>query len=189
MTIDFAALIRTESAVLRALHERVHLTVRSRDSGPAARQAWEQACQAFHTYVSDLDPHLQRALEDAQYSHAEQIEFVVCFLEVDPHFFRSGYLKQILLTRIKRSVLTAHITRRLRAVLVDAVERRGTREFKYYCRLAARIADDGLRAQLAQLAAQGPSARASRARRMWACIAQRATELEGRTRNTRSERL
>lgn len=184
MKTDFTALIRTESAVLRALHENVHLTFRSRESGRSARDAWSRACHALHTHVSALEPHLRQALEDAQYSNAQQIEFVVCFLEVDPLFFRSGYLKEALLTRIKRSELSAHITRRLRAVLVDAVRRRGSREFKYYCRLAARIADDGLRTQLAIFAAEGTSACASRARRMLACIAQHDTLLGGRSNNT-----
>lgn len=53
---------------------------------------------------------------------------------------------------------------RLRAVLIDAVNRRGTREFKYYCRLAVPLATPGLVKQL-QLASVGiDRARASRAR-------------------------
>jgi len=41
----------------------------------------------------------------AAISDRDLIGIVVCFLEVDPHFVRSGYLKQDLLTRIKRSEL------------------------------------------------------------------------------------
>jgi hypothetical protein len=173
MKMDFTQLIRDESAALRALHERVHATCGTRDSGRHARDAWSQPCHEFHTYVSRLDPFLQRAFQDSRYSDPELIEFVVCFLEVDPFFFRSGYLKQDLLTRIKRSELTESVKRRLRAVLIDAANRRGTREFKYYGRLAAAIADDTLRAQLDTIASGDPSARTSRARRMLARIRQR----------------
>jgi len=182
MKQDFTDLIRRESAVLHALHERVHITCRTRHTDRHAHAAWTEACHAFHTYVSALDPYLDAALCDPCYTHSEQIEFVVCFLEVDPHFFRSGYLKQDLLTRIKRSKLTAPIKRRLHAVLLDAVHRRGTREFKYYCRLAAAVADDGLRGQLEALAAEGTSARTSRARRMLVSLyttAKRSARREG----------
>ncbi len=66
--------------------------------------------------------------------------------------------------------------RRLRDVVVDAVNRRGTREFKYYGRLAAAIADDGLRTLLDAIASSDPSARASRARLMLARIRQRDSQ-------------
>lgn len=95
-----------------------------------------------------MGPYLKQACEEKRYSDKELIEFAVCFLEIDPVFFRSGYLKQVLLTRLKRSDLREPAKRRLRSVLVDAVNRRGSREFRYYCRLAAQIADEGLVEQL-----------------------------------------
>ena len=188
MMIDFTRLIQDESAALHALHERVHATFRTRDSGRHARDAWSQACHEFHTHVSRLDPYLQRAFQDRRYSDKDLIEFVVCFLEVDPYFFRSGYLKQDLLTRIKRSELRDRVKRRLRSVLVDAVNRRGTREFKYYCRLAAAIADEGLRAQLDTIASGVPSARSSRARLMLTRIRQRDSQQAARAAALLSER-
>jgi hypothetical protein len=187
MKIDFTQLIRDESAALRALDERVRSTCRTRDSGRHARDEWSQACHGFHTYISRLDPYLQRAFQDRRYSDTELIEFVVCFLEPDPHFFRSGYLKQDLLTRIKRSELTESVKRRLRGVLIDAVNRRGTREFKYYCRLAAAIADEGLRAQLDTIASGDPSARTSRARLMLARTRQRDSQRTARAAELLSE--
>ena len=180
MKIDFTQLIRDESAALRALDERVHATCRTSDSDRRARDAWSQACHEFHTYVSRLDPYLQRAFQDRRYADQELIEFVVCFFEVDPYFFRSGYLKQDLLTRIKRSELKEPDKRRLRAVLIDAVNRRGTREFKYYGRLAAAIADEGLRTQLEAIASGNPSARSSRARLMLTRIRQRNSQQTAR---------
>jgi hypothetical protein len=180
MKIDFTQLIRYESATLFALHERVLATGRSRDWDRHSRDAWSQACHDFHTYKSRLDPHLRRAFQDRRYADNELIEFVVCFLEVDPYFFRSGYIKQDLLTRIKRTDLGELMKRRLRGVLIDAVNHRGTREFKYYGRPAAAIADEGLRAQLDAIASSDPSARTSRARLMLARIRQRDSQQTAR---------
>lgn len=172
MKTDFVQLIQDDAVRWRDLHQRVHETCRSRDKGPAALRAWEEACRQFHSYRSPLDPFVDHAYAERSYVDKDLIEFVVCFLEADPHVFRSGYLKQHLLTRIKRSKLSEPYKRRLRAVLVDVVNRRGTREFRYYCRLAAAIADDGLCTQLNAIAVGERSVRSSRARMMLAHIRQ-----------------
>jgi hypothetical protein len=171
--VDFAALIKEEAVKLEALHGAIHRTLMYRERDAKSRREWEQACDAFHSYVSTLDPFLERACEDERYADKDLLEFAVCFLEVDPWFFRSGYLKQILLTRLKRSELGLQNKRRLRAVLLDAVDRRGTREFKYYCRLAAAIADRGLVAALEKTGAGTDDARSNRARLMLATIRQK----------------
>ena len=92
--------------------------------------------------------------------------FVIAFLEVDPLFFRSGYIKEEMLRKIKRSPLTPSQSDRLRSVLHHAVENRGSREFKGYCRLAAVIADEKLIGALETAAQYGEGARKSRAELM-----------------------
>lgn len=146
---DFAQLIREEGARLQALH------LRARPN------------------ESRLDQYLERAGKKARYTDSGLLEFVVCFLEVDPWFYRSGYWKQILLTRVKRSPLSEEVKGRLRKVLLDAVARRGTREFKYYCRLAAVIADHELVAELETASASTDAAIARRARMMLGTVRQR----------------
>jgi len=172
MKTDFRDLIELATAELVEVYERVNRALLNRNRDPQGREEWERACAAFHSKISPIDPYLQRACESERYADKELVEFVVCFLEVDPHFFRSGYLKQILITRLKRSELGEPVRRRLRGVLIDAVNRRGGREFRYYCRLAIQVADDGLAAQLKQLVGQGDSARASRAGMMLGHITQ-----------------
>jgi len=171
--VDFSALITEESAKREVLHEAINRTLAHRDRDGSSKQAWKRACEAFRSYVSPLDPFLKRACEEQRYVDKELLEFVVCFFEVDPWFFRSGYLKQMLLTRLKRSELGAQNKRRLRAVLLDAVDRRGTREFKYYCRLAAAIADAGLVSALEDVSGREGDQRASRAKLMLDTIRQR----------------
>ena len=142
--VDFTELIAEEGARLGELHAEVHRTFLQRDRDAESRLDWERACDAFHSYGSRMDSYIERACKQSRYSDRKLLEFVVCFLEVDPWFFRSGYLKQIFLTRLKRSDLDEATQGRLRRVLLDIVDRRGTREFKHYCRLAAVIADESL---------------------------------------------
>lgn len=171
--MDFENLIKTESAKLRELHAEIHRTFERRDRDKRSWNEWSDACKAYHSYVSALDSYLQRACNDDCYVDRDLIEFVVCFLEADAWFFRSGYLKQILLTRLKRSYLNESTKSRLRRVLVDAVNRRGTREFKYYCRLAAVISNEHLISELESALAGKELARSNRARIMIQHISQR----------------
>lgn len=166
MRTDFRELIEHATAELVEVYERVNRALLNRNRDDHGREEWERACAAFHSQVSVIDPYLQRACDAERYADKELIEFVVCFLEADPRFFRSGYLKQILITRLKRSDLGETVKRRLREVLIDAVNRRGGREFRYYCRLAVQVADEGLAAQLKQIVGQDDPARASRAAMM-----------------------
>jgi hypothetical protein len=161
----FTELIKAEAAKLKALNDEVHRTFAHRSRDKESWQEWEQACEAFHSYESPLDPYIERARRVRRYK-ASILEFVVCFLEVDPWFLESGYLKQVFLTRLKHSDLDETMKERLRAVLLDAVERRGTREYRYYCRLAAVLADEPLVSALEDMRGRTEGAVASRARVM-----------------------
>ena len=79
------------------------------------------------------------------------LESGIAFLEADPWFFRSGYLKEWLTTFIRRLPLSASQEERLRRVVLHIAKTRDGREFRYFCRLARRVADDELRRELTQL--------------------------------------
>jgi hypothetical protein len=172
----FAGLIRDEGAKLGELHAQVHRTFLQRDRDAQSRLEWERACEAFHHYASRMDSCIELARRKRRYSEKRLLEFVVCFLEVDPWFRDSGYLKEIFLTRLKRSDLDEETQERLRRVLLDAVARRGTREFKRYCRLAAVIADEELVSALEEAGESPKGAVASRARFMLGVVRQRQRE-------------
>jgi hypothetical protein len=158
---------------LEALHAEVGRTAKTRDRDAVSHREWRQACDAYHSFESPLDPYIRQACEDSLYTDKNLIEFVVCFLEVDPRFFRSGYLKQMFITRLKRSELDEATKRRLRIVLLDAVARRGSREFKHYCRLASVIADHGVVVALESATRAGEGPAESRAKLMLSAIKQK----------------
>jgi len=164
--MDFRKLISDESAKLHELHMAIHRTVVHRDRNVHSHREWHEACRAFHEYVSEMDGYIERACVERQYNDGAMLEFVICFLEVNAWFFRSGYLKQIFLARLKRSILDAKAKQRLTQVLVDSVNRRGTREFRDYCRVAVKLATPELIAELEMARSGDDRARASRAAMM-----------------------
>jgi hypothetical protein len=84
------------------------------------------------------------------------IETAVTFLEVDPMFFRSGYIKEEILEHLSRNTLNHDQRRRLQQVILARVrETKTRREFRRYCRLAPTVSDPSFEAEIAKLA--GPS--------------------------------
>lgn len=163
--MSFEDLILSETKTLQSLHEAIHETVIFRDRSPSANEAWRRACENFHSYKSPLDRYIERVFGDTEFKDQETIEFAISFLELDPRFFRSGYIKEAMLQKIGRSELTPKQLTRLRAVLLDAIDRRGGREFRRYCKLAAHICDDNLLTELRSLSSGGGAA-GSRAKMM-----------------------
>jgi hypothetical protein len=174
MKSDYETLIRTEAANLTRLHQKIHETLPYRRKHRKGYKDWKAACEAFHSYKSPLFTYIRRAYEEKHYADEDILEFVVCFLELDPWFFRSGYFKEKMLRKLGSSTLPEHFERRLREVLLDAVDRRGSREFRHYCRLAARIADQELVDRLCQAKRGGDEKRARRAKMMLHYIEQHA---------------
>lgn len=72
------------------------------------------------------------------------IELAVEFLESDPWFFRSGYIKADLIRKLKRQVLSESMKCRLREVMLEVVDGRDRREFRDFCALARKIASPDL---------------------------------------------
>ena len=163
--MQFEALIVAETEKLRSLHEAINQTVIFRDRSPSSNEAWRRACADFHSYQSRLDPYIERVFNDANFEDQETIEFVISFLELDPRFFRSGYIKEAMLPKIGRAELTSKQLKRLRVVLLDAIDRCGGREFRQYCRLAAHIYDDNLVSELRRVSSAG-DAQGSRSKMM-----------------------
>ena len=55
------------------------------------------------------------------------------FLEADPWFYRTGYIKSKLIRYIKRPMLTPEYIKRLQRVVLAVVDKRDDRDFRAYC--------------------------------------------------------
>lgn len=111
--------IASNAAEIRRLHARVHEAFARRDESDTQRCEWERACAEFHARYGAL---AFPGGEDDAYRRVERgernaVEAALCFLELRPYFFRSGYMFKKLLRRIKRARLSPEQAARLRVVL------------------------------------------------------------------------
>jgi hypothetical protein len=105
-------------------------------------KAWVDAWDA--TFPEEFDQYL----ENLQCSDPYAIEMAIQYLESDLYTFRSGYIKQMTITRVKRAQLNDNDKERLRQVILNVVDSYDRREFRYYCRLALRLDSQAFREAL-----------------------------------------
>jgi len=125
--------ILENAAQLRAWHLRIHATLEAGDG--AAHYA---ACRAFQSNFDRLafPGGLQQGLQKLKQHDHDAIESAVRFLEADPHYFRSGYLKERLLHTLKRVPLRIEQQDRLAQCINRSVLGGSRRVFAAYARLA-----------------------------------------------------
>ena len=82
---------------------------------------------------------LKKGLDALDKLDPRAIENAICFLEINPYFHRSGYIKEEILTKLKKIKLTKDQSSRLRKVILNIVDNYYCREFRYYCKLAREI--------------------------------------------------
>ena len=104
---------------------------------------------------------------------AAGLEAAAAFLEADPWFPNSGYVKVKLIRHIKPPMLTSEDVTRLQNVVLEMVERRNGQEFRAYCKLARKVDGPRLRAQLAQRVNEGGFDVRRRARWVLEALAQK----------------
>jgi hypothetical protein len=113
---DLKAAIERNAAEIARLHERVHETAQTRSKDG---DAWRRACEEFRTRYDTLSfpGGYEGAGARILAGDASTIEAALCFLELRPYFFRSGYMNGALKRKLKRATLDPTQAERLRAVL------------------------------------------------------------------------
>jgi hypothetical protein len=111
--------IREDAAEIVRLRSRIRETYAQRSKSPEKMRVWEQACAEMHSRYSGLafpggydGDVLNRILS----GDPQSMEAAICFLEVRPYFFRSGYMFKDILRKCRRAPLSRGQGERLRAV-------------------------------------------------------------------------
>jgi hypothetical protein len=101
------------------LHARIHETFKTRGESHQHLEVWSSACAEFHARYNELAfPGGFEGVEARIVAGDEEtIESALCFLELRPYFFRSGYMYQNLLRKMKRAQVTKLQAERLNVVL------------------------------------------------------------------------
>ncbi len=132
-----------------ALHELDHWL---RNPGPEDHDRAAAVTYYFRRYDLLAFPGgLTNGLQRLSASDLEAIETAITFLEVDPMFHRSGYIKQNLLRQLKRISLTEQQRCRLKDIVLTKISAGDSREFRAYARLAGYIADEDFCAAIENL--------------------------------------
>jgi hypothetical protein len=130
-------LIQTNANSLRQLHDSLSAT------GPTQEERVAAITQYWGRYDQLAFPGgLSKGMMLLAEGDPNAIETAVAFLESDPHFHRSGYIKADILRYLKRADLDERQKERLRRVVLDRVKGPDTREFRRYCRIAT-VLDTG----------------------------------------------
>jgi hypothetical protein len=110
------------AAEINRLHGRIHETVKHRSESKRAEQEWSQACAEFHAKYQKLcfpgGPYLN-LYEGILAGDSEMIEVGLCFLEVRPYFFRSGYHWKTILQKCKRAPMSREQSERFARLLEE----------------------------------------------------------------------
>jgi hypothetical protein len=124
--------IRDNAAEIVRLHTRIHETYALRRLSPEKWSEWEYACAEFHGRIDSLGfpGGFEGAFERILAGDPTAMEAAVCFLEVRPCFFRSGYMFKDILRKCKRAPLSREQSARLEAVMAGLAEWRRRKNSK-----------------------------------------------------------
>ena len=154
---NFAAKV----AELNRLHKLVHelSDVRWRTGKAEDITCWENSVRAWKEFSGFGYPETkfyffenQTFLAALSAGDADAKESAIKFLEFDPYYYRSGYIKSKLLVRLKQLKLNASEIKRLQKVVCNAIlSPLPKSEFKYYAGLLKNIGTPEFRAKLQNL--------------------------------------
>jgi len=108
------SILKSEAKIQR-LHHLISSTFAKRDDNRQSYESWQNACTNFHQSYSTLvfhsdnfegEEYLVELITHDSANGAYAREFAVCFIELRPYHFRSGYLYKRLLRKLKHAPLT-----------------------------------------------------------------------------------
>jgi hypothetical protein len=102
-------LIESNATEVVRLRQRIRETLASRDKSPKAREEWRRACATFHAHYDELafPGGYTGALDRLVAGDPQTMEAAICFLELRPYFYRSGYMFDALIRKAKHAPLSA----------------------------------------------------------------------------------
>ena len=146
------SLIESNTARLTALDLRRR--EQWRQNGQCHTAAYQVALREFRDNYDQLafPGGLELGLQRLAKGESGATEHAIQFLEVDPRFFRSGYIKQTILQRLKHADVNATQRARLALLIIRSVHGGGRREFYGYARLAGALQQPEVEAEVQRLA-------------------------------------
>lgn len=138
-------LISEAERIKGSLYKRIGTTFAKRNQSPKDRKEWSDAADAWHSHIHPIDKLWQtHFMADLRDSVPYAVEEAILYLEVDPWYHRSGYLKERLIRGLKAATLKNSERTRLLNVCWNAAAGKNRREFRNYCSLASVVGGSDL---------------------------------------------
>lgn len=133
-------MIRIKSSVIKREIQLLYML----DRDTCEKNKFKDAYSGLHPQILRIEPIIENINNKLMNFNTDLQDFAITYLEADPVYFRSGYVKEDMLAKLRKAELNTNQIIRLLSILKDAVENRGAREFKRYCKLAMKIANNDL---------------------------------------------
>lgn len=140
--IDARVIHETEAAMNR-LHAACRTAAMRQRFSTKSRQEYRNAAEEFRAYQSPLwELWSAQAQCDIVAGSGKWRDAAILYLQISPRFFRSGYLRNVVCTKLKQAELQHRERKDTQAALLRSIVRRpSTGSFRYDCRLAIKVAD------------------------------------------------
>lgn len=175
----FYSLIVDNAKTIDELHNNIHETYKNKGKNALAHT---EACRLFHESFDLLafPGGLEDGLKLLKEHDPAAIEKAIEFLDADPYFHGSGYIKIDLLKLLKNVVLNKKQIIQLQDILIRVITKPSRQEYRDYCRLARKIFDAAFYDQVQEIIQQSNDSQAvSRAQLMLNAIEQEMRMLKG----------
>jgi uncharacterized membrane protein YheB (UPF0754 family) len=149
---DYPSLIAETEAEVNALSDDIHRTVAERHKSSRHYERWKSAARHFHAYASPIDDMIDKCIDEGFNDSNDLRAFAFAYIRYDPYYFRSGYIQEKLIQRIKRLKMTPDEKAVIRNVILSRIRNRALRNFRHFCRLIPRIATSEFSHQINGLA-------------------------------------
>lgn len=131
-------LILENAKKIQKLYDIIESTAKNKKTAP---KPWQKATEAFNNAYDALafPGGLQHSLVLLKKQDPQSIQAAIEFLQADPYFHRSGYIKEKVARILKQVSLSPEQIEELQAVMLASIDVEGRREFLEYCRLARKL--------------------------------------------------
>ncbi|MHA6268317.1 hypothetical protein ACXYMP_15755 [Aliiroseovarius sp. CAU 1755] len=157
---DFCTLIRQHENKKNELHSKVWETFRRREKSTHAHSDWERAAKQFREFSSEVDDLVERSLSEDIAQDKGLRDFAFSYIATDPYFFRSGYILERLVRRIKKLDLSDEEKQLIQELILRRIDTKALRNFRDICRLIPKVETRGFSNEIGErLRSKEPSIR------------------------------
>lgn len=145
---DYTSRVTKMQEAQTLLHQSSAARLKFRDD-PQAWADWQRMVQFWREALeAAYPPCFWNNVITLKQGDLEGLPDAISFLEADPWFFRTGYVKTWLIRHIKPTMLSLQDIARLQQVILHVVDTRDDRDFRAFCRLARKVDGPVLRREL-----------------------------------------